>query len=171
MRHKSLRLLSLALLLSALSALSACSSETDFVIVNDSGWPVEVRYTFKSGYRYEKCCSEPPAKKALDKLDDDHTLWRDLSPGELSYDPAAGAVTLTLSPGEALRVFRGSGWQGHGGRSEDESFIIGSVRIAGANGIVEYEGRQAQYQFQRRDDNLYKLTYYGWGDKRDDGGR
>jgi hypothetical protein len=163
MRHRTLRLLSLGLLL---SALSACSYMTDFIVVNDSGSPVEVRYTFKAAHY-----SGPPAKKPLDKLDDDHTPWRKVPEGEFSNDPGARAITVTLGPGEALRVFEGANWRSHGDRDDDDSFALDSVRITGANGVVEYEGRQAQYQFQWKDDSLYQLTYYGWGDKRHDGGR
>jgi hypothetical protein len=156
MRRRSLRLLSLLLL----SALAGCSYSTDFVIVNDSGSPVEVRYTFKPRHPPEQ-----PAKKPLDKLEDD-TPWRTLSEGEFAYDMGSGAVTLTLGPGEALRACRHSGWRGHGDLNDDESFDLESVRIEGANGAVQYEGRQAQYQFRWEHDQLYKLTYYGWGDKR-----
>ena len=164
MRHRTLRLLSLVLLL---SALSACSSITDFIVVNDSGSPVEVRYTFKRGQRYEQCCSYRPAKKPLAKLGDDDVRWGEVPAQEFTYDPGAGAVTLTLGPGEALRVFEGLNWGGHGDVHNDENFAIASVRITGANGVVQYEGRQAQYQFQWHDGSLYRLTYYGWGDKRD----
>jgi hypothetical protein len=163
-----LRLPSLVLLL---SALTACSYVTDFVVVNDSGSPVEVRYVFKSRFRQDECCPHRPAKKASAKLDDEDAAWRALAPGEFSYDPAAGAVTLTLAPGEAASVFSRSGWRGHGEHGDDDSFALDSVRVAGAGGLLLYEGRQAQYQFQRQDASLYKLTYYGWGDKSYDGGR
>jgi len=161
-----LRALCGSLLATALLALAACSYSTDFVVVNDSGSPVTVRYTFKSGYRAQSCCAERPAKRPLDRLDDDDAAWRDVPSGEFSYDASAGAVTLALGPGEALRVFTGSGWRGHGDEGDDQSFAIESVRIEGANGAVQYEGRQAQYQFRWENDQLYKLTYYGWGDKR-----
>ncbi len=166
-----LRALCGSLLALSLLALSACSYSTDFVVVNDSGSPVEVHYTFKSRYRHDTCCSERPAKKPPAKLDDDDTPWRDVPAGEFSYDRAAGAVTLTLHPGEALRVAIEINWRGHGDPGRDGFFEIESLRIAGAGGVVRYEGMQAQYQFQRHGAQLYKLTYYGWGDKRHDGGR
>jgi hypothetical protein len=159
------------LLALSLLALTACSYSTDFVVVNDSGSPVEVRYTLKSRYRLDAGRIARPAKKAFDKLDDDDTPWQHVPAGEFSYDPAAGAVTLTLHPGEALLVATASNWRGHGDRIQDDFFEIESVRIAGAGGVVHYEGRQAQYQFQRQDTQLFKLTYYGWGDKAYDGGR
>ncbi len=168
MRRKTFTLLSLALLL---SALSACSYITEFVVVNDSGSPVEVHYTFRAGRRTDECCPDRPAKKASARLDDHDAAWLEVGAGGFSYDPAAGAVTLTLGPGEAVRVFRRSGWRGHGVPGDDESFTLDSVRVAGSNGVLRYEGRQAQYQFQRQDNNLYKLTYYGWGDKSYGGGR
>lgn len=74
MKHGALRLLSLVLFL---PALSACSYRTDFVIVNDSGSSVEVRYTFKRGRRQANCCPQRPAKIPLDKLGDDDTPWRE----------------------------------------------------------------------------------------------
>jgi hypothetical protein len=160
------RLLCGLLLAASLPVLSSCSSMTEFVIVNDSGSAVEVRYTFKGHPDRETCCPEKPAKKPLDKLDDDEARWRTLGADEFSYDPATGSVTLTLAPAEALRVDQQLNWGGHGGEREDEFFHIASVRIAGAGGVVSYEGMQAQYQFQHEDDNLYRLTYYGWGDKR-----
>ena len=166
-----LRTLCGTLLALSLLALTACSYGTDFVVVNDSGSPVEVRYTLKSRYRRDECCSVRPMKKAFDKLGDDDTPWRDVPAGELSYDRAAGAVTLMLQPGEALLVAQGINFRGHGDRSDDEFFQLESIHIAGAGGVVRYEGRQAQYQFQQQDRQLYKLTYYGWGDKAYDGGR
>lgn len=80
-------------------------------------------------------------------------------------------MTLTLGPGEALRVAAETNWRGHGDGGDDESFAIESVRVAGANGGASYEGRQAQYQFLRESVSLYRLTYYGWGDKAHAGGR
>jgi hypothetical protein len=65
-----------------------------------------------------------------------------------------------------VRVYQYPGWRGHGDSHDDELFGIGSLRIAGANGTAYFEGKQAQYQFRRENDQLYKLTYYGWGDKR-----
>ena len=166
-----LRALCGTLLALSLTALAACSYITDFVVVNDSGSPVEVRYTFRNWREGNACCPERPAKKALDKLDDGDVRWTELRDGEFTFDSATGTLTATLLPTEALRVDEQSGWRGHGGRREDDVFSIASVSITGANGRVYYDGMQAQYQFRRENDSLYKLTYYGWGDKRDDRGR
>ena len=166
MRLRLSRVLPLAL---ALLAFPACSTITDFVVVNDSGSAVEVRYTFKDG-RGAACCPVRPAKKPLDKLDDSEVPWRELGEGEFSYDPAAGAVTVSLGPAEALRVDARWNWRGHGGEYEDKYFNVQSLGIKGASGAVHYEGGQAQYQFQRVDASLYKLTYYGWEDKAHAGG-
>jgi hypothetical protein len=159
------------LLAASLLTFSSCSTTTEFVIVNDSGSAVEVRYAFKPSLDLARCCPQQPAKKALDKLDDDEAPWRKLGAGEFAYDPATGTLTVTLGPGEVLGVVSYSNWGGHGGESEDQFFPLASVRIAGASGAVSYEGLQAQYQFQRGDDRLYRLTYYGWGDKRDGRGK
>lgn len=160
-----------ALLALCVLALAACSYSTAFVVVNDSGSPVEVSYSFKNWPEGGECCPTRPAKRPLAKLDDADSEWGWLRPEEFRFDAAAGVVTLTLAPGEALLVERVSGFRGHGDRDHDDFFRLASVRMTGANGTVYYEGRQAQYQFQWLDDNLYKLTYYGWGDKRDERGR
>lgn len=160
-----------ALLALCALALAACSYSTAFVIVNDSGSPVEVSYSFKNWRAGNECCPTPPAKRPLDKLDDADAEWALLRPEEFRFDAAAGVVTVTLAPAEALLVERETNFRGHGDRSDDEFFRLSSVRITGAGGTLHYEGRQAQYQFQWQDDNLYKLTYYGWGDKRDERGR
>jgi hypothetical protein len=161
-----LRALCGTLLALSLMAHTACSYFTDFVIVNDSGSPVEVSYSFRNWRESGECCPERPAQKPLDKLDDNDVAWRELRAEEFQFDRATGTLTLTLAPSEVLRVTTQSNWRGHGDLSDDKSFAIDSVRISGANGGVLYEGMQAQYQFQRQDANLYKLTYYGWGDKR-----
>ena len=160
-----------ALLALCVLALAACSRSTAFVIVNDSGSPVEVSYSFKGWREGDECCPTRPAKRPLGKLDDLNAEWGLLRPEDFRFDAAAGVVTVTLAPAEALLVERASNFRGHGDLHHDEFFRLSSVRITGANGTVYYEGRQAQYQFQRQDDNLYRLTYYGWGDKRDDRGR
>lgn len=160
-----------ALLLLSLLLLAACSYNTDFVIVNDAGSPVEVSYSFKNWNGPADCCPSRPAKIALAKLNDSETAWTELRPGNFQFDRATGVVTVTLAPSEALRVARYYNWSGHGDRSDDRNFQIDAVRITGQNGSLYYEGLQAQYQFRSEDGRLYKLTYYGWGDKRDDRGR
>ncbi len=154
----------MALVALALTALAACSYMTDFVVVNDSGSPVEVTYSFKN-WRNTGGSVERPWKTTLKQLDDANS-WQRLEPVEFSHDPVAGTVTVTLAPSEVVRVYQYPGWGGHGDSHDDELFGIGSLRITGANGTVYYEGKQAQYQFRWENDKLYKLTYYGWGDKR-----
>jgi hypothetical protein len=158
-----------ALLALCVLALAACSYSTEFVIVNDSGSPVEVSYSFKNWRAGGECCPTRPAKRPLAKLDDADAGWGRLRPEEFRFDAAAGVVTVTLAPAEALLVERVSGYRGD--RDLDDFFRLASVSMTGAEGTVYHEGRQVQYQFQRLDDNLYRLTYYGRGDKRDDRGR
>jgi hypothetical protein len=167
----SLRALCGALLALPLLLLAACSYSTDFVVVNDSGSPVEVSYSFKDWREPRDCCPSRPLKKALAKLDDDDVEWTELRAEDFQFDRAVGVVTVTLAPSEVLRVDVQSNWGGHGDRRDDENFRIASLRITGESGSVYYEGLQAQYQFRSEDGRLYKLTYYGWGDKRDDRGR
>lgn len=144
-------------------ALAACSYSTEFVIVNDSGSPVEVSYSFKNWHEGDACCPTRPAKRPLAKLDDADAGWGWLRPEDFRFDPVAGVVTVTLAPAEALLVERVSGYRGHG--DNDDFFRLASVSTTGADGAVYHEGRQAQYQFQRVNDNLYRLTYYGRGEQ------
>lgn len=157
------------LLAASLLTFSSCSTITEFVVVNDSGSAVRVSYSFKKRGDRSSCCVSQPAKKALDKLADEDAAWRELRGDEFAYDPATGTLTLTLAPSEVLRVSSEVNFAGHGVR--DEYFPVESLHVAGESGAAYYEGRQAQYQFKRESGSLYKLTYYGWGDKAHDGGK
>lgn len=138
----------LALALAAAMFLSSCSFITDFVVVNESGSPLEVQYTYKERFAGPKCCAmgELPRRKLARDLDDDGRAWTTLQEGEYFYNSTAASVTVFLRPGEALLVTRLNDYAGPS-KGDDESFTLRSVRLTGASGTVFYEGLQAQTAF------------------------
>ena len=149
------RALPLCLLL-ALS-LSGCSYRSDFVVINESGAPVEVYYALKEGRRIREW-GIVPAKKHLKELEDFDVQWRDLAEGQYLYDEKTGGVTIMLMPGEALRVANLNNYFDHG-EDRDDSFNIESIRVTGAHGNVQYSGREARTQFAERRRQIFAITY------------
>jgi hypothetical protein len=152
-------------LCAGLLPLAGCSYSTDFVIVNNSGGPVEVHYRLKGGPPEGFASIGRPWLKAAREVENDDAPWQELREGAVAYDPETGTHTFVLPPWQAARVLSETGWRGHS--LSDDSFPFKSLRLSGAGGVVSYEGKQAQYQFVYKNKNLYTLTYQGWGDQRD----
>src|SRR6266852_5210021 len=76
------RLLPVLIVLFALST-AACSYSTDFVVVNDSGQPIEVRYRIKRFPNEPSTLTARPAKIASSEITTrDKRAWRNLTPDE-----------------------------------------------------------------------------------------
>ena len=139
--------------------LAACSYTTNFVVVNATGQPVELRYTVKASPRDPLEMVGQPRKTAADKLRDGDREWRLLAPGEYELDGGARAITLRLMPGEAVLVRQLTNYGGHDDTSDAEAFAVEEIRLGGAAGEVTHRGDQARRSFLRESDNLYTLTY------------
>ncbi|HYP53323.1 MAG TPA: hypothetical protein VEQ42_07265 [Pyrinomonadaceae bacterium] len=151
----------LALPLVAAMLLSSCSFISDFVVVNESGAPLEVQYAYKERFAAPKCCAmgELPQRRPARDLGNDERPWTTLREGEYFYNATAASVTVVLRPGEALLVTRLNGYAGPG-TGQEESFTVRSVRLAGASGTIFFEGLQAQAAFKEEErQSLYAIRY------------
>jgi hypothetical protein len=151
------------LLLPSLLLLGACSFATEFVVINESGKPVEVWYAFKANsvgeLRRGSCCFVP-AKKRLGEVDDLKAEWRALARDQYRYDEEWNSVTVVPEPGEALRVEDIINYGGHGSKTDELRFDIASIRLTGARGVAQYEGAQAQMQFAKKSAQIYAIRYH-----------
>lgn len=139
--------------------LTACSYTTNFVILNTTAQPVELRYKLKDSPRDVLEVAGAPRKTAGDKLRNSDKEWRLLAPGEYSVDREARTVAIRLMPHEAVLVRQLTNYGGHDDTSDAEAFAVEEIRLNGASGEVILQGDQARRSFQRESDNLYTLTY------------
>ena len=147
------KLLLLLLVIIALICV-ACSTLTNFVIVNASDRPVEVRYRLKG-----KVLAMRPGVLPSSQVDR-QVAWRDLSDAEFGFNADSGVIAVLLGPGDALRV----GQLNLKDMPEDYShqatdFGIEEIEIAGASGQIKLVGRQAYNGFVPKSEKTYTLTY------------
>jgi hypothetical protein len=139
--------------------LTACSYTTNFVILNATDQPVELRYQLKDTPRDVIQVAGEPRKTAGEKLRNSDKEWRLLAPGEYAVNREARTVTIRLMPHEAVLVRQLTNYGGHDDTSDAEAFAIEEIRLDGASGVVTHQGDQARRSFIRESDNLYTLTY------------
>ncbi|HYG80520.1 MAG TPA: hypothetical protein VD861_09045 [Pyrinomonadaceae bacterium] len=139
--------------------LTACSYATNFVVVNATDRPVELRYKVKDSPRDPLEMAGAPKKTAAKKLRDGDSDWRLLAPGEYALDAAARTVTVRLMPGEAVLVTRLTNYRGHDNSARAGAYAIEEIHLDGAGGAVKLRGEEARTGFVKQSDNLYTLTY------------
>ena len=139
--------------------LTACSYTSNFVIINATDQPLELRYKVKASERDPIQMVGEPRKTAREKLRGSDREWRLLAPGEYEVNREARTVTIRLMPHEAVLVRQLTNYGGHDDTSDAEAFAIDEIRLNGASGEVTHQGDQARRSFVRESDNLYTLTY------------
>ena len=139
--------------------LTACSYTSNFVIINATDQPLELRYKVKASERDPIQMVGEPRKTAEEKLRGSDREWRLLAPGEYEVNREARTVTIRLMPHEAVLVRQLTNYGGHDDTSDAEAFAIDEIRLNGASGEVTHQGDQARRSFVRESDNLYTLTY------------
>ena len=92
------------LLLSALTT-AACSFSVDFAVINESGRPVEISYRIGGTGIEPLAVTRKPAVLPATRISSRE--WQELSPAEYSFDSGRRTVTVSLRPGQALRVYHG----------------------------------------------------------------
>ena len=70
--------------------------------------------------------------------------WQELSPTQYTCDREKRVVTVSLSPGLALRINQGGEWHEH---YVGENFIIQELDIRGTNGEITLKGDQVYKSF------------------------
>jgi hypothetical protein len=146
----------LALLIPFAAAQAACSFGTEFVVINCSGQPVEVRYRVVAS-------RSPVEARTLAKTTNARLRTRDKGWQELTAEQYElrrdGAVAVRLSPGESLRVALVSDYELYKAEESGDRFAIEEIAISGADGNARYWGAQARQAFVRESMQLYTITY------------
>ena len=140
-------------------SLAACSYTTNFVVVNATARPLELRYKVKASERDPLQAAGEPLKTAEENLRGGDRQWQRLSPEEYAVDREARTITVRVMPHEAVVVRRLTNYGGHDDTSDAETFAIEEIRLNGASGEVTLQGDQARRSFLAESDNLYTLTY------------
>lgn len=152
----SRRILLLITIMSVL-LLAGCSYRYDFVVVNKSEGPIQVQYRLKRHTPETPgkfVDINPPAKLTLQDFQKSKHEWRNLSKDEYGWDNPTGTFTVSVAPDEVLLVDYTYNYDG----SEDQ-FDLASIKITGAKGSIDLEGKQAQTQFKIESDTKYVLQY------------
>jgi hypothetical protein len=159
-------ILFISLTLSALT-FAACTYSTDFVVVNESGRPIEVRYKIKGApagsptplYDSWIAAASPLKTDASQIGSRVEGRWQQLSPDRYQFDRENRTVTVVLSPLEALRVTSLYNYAGHEDFADEASWPIEEISIAGEGGGMTFAGPAARKSFTYVSGNLFTLTY------------
>lgn len=139
--------------------LSACSYSTDFVVVNNAKYPIQVVYKIKAFTTPPPPLHvEPPRIIAAEKVEiRDRSEWTQLNLNQYKIDEVNRTVTLTLHAHEALWITSLSNY--FADRYDVQKFPIEEVVITGAAGEMRFTGDKARQAFQEVSAVLYTLTY------------
>ena len=150
MRHS---ILSLAILFLVLT-MSGCSYRYDFVVINKSDQPIEVKYKLKRHPSGQYADITPPAKLTLSEFEKAEYQWRNLAKDQYQCDDLAKTFKVSVAPDEVLLVDFAYNYRG-----DENEFALDSIKIDGPGGSINLEGRQAQTQFRIERDTKYILMY------------
>ena len=142
--------------------MAACSYTTNFVVVNSSDKPIEVRYKIKKSSDPNLTAQTLPVRPGLKPISEVHkqVAWRDLSDSEFSIDLSSRTVVVMLTPGNALRVEHRNLVDGETDDAHQaENFSIEEIDILGANGEIHLKGDAARKSFVPESKSVYTLTY------------
>lgn len=133
---------------------SACSWFSEFVIINKSGEPIEIRlkYAPLSGERNLRKTNLDNKGKIIDEN------WQQLAPEEFQDNKPEEIVTLKLAPNEAVLVAEELNYTGHNSGNAD-FFKIKSLDIKGTRGAIHLEDKQVLMQFKEENESLYTIIY------------
>ena len=132
----------LVLLLLGGSMLTGCSFSVDFVVVNESDRPIEVRYRIRGNSSEPLSKTTKPATLPSAQL---HSReWRELPSEQFAIDSVNRTVTVQVKPGEALRI---ANVRDYGADSGVTDFIIMEIQIVGTSGGVSLQGDQVYKSF------------------------
>lgn len=138
---------------------SGCSIICEFIVVNESGAPLEVRYTPKPSAMPPTGRLEVPRVLSAGKVGTSDREWKTPPPERYTIDQKTGHVWVKVEPGEALRVAEIINYPGHDSHHSDSRFQIDSLSLDGARGHAKYQGRQAVTQFLNTRGGTYLITY------------
>ena len=151
-------LLFLLLILSL--GLSACSYSTDFVVVNDADYAIQVTYKVKESPTGPPTLGPELSVVAAAKLEPKgKSQWSKLDSARYSIDQVDRTVTVTLFPHEALLVTSMHHYIGDEDPNDVQNFQIQELSITGAAGEMKFTGDAARKAFKRVSRVLYTISY------------
>ena len=155
------RRISLFVLMLAGLAIVACSTSSDFVILNRSNNTIEVKYKWK------RCTPGAPSSSHSDNMfptiltirefENSGNKWLNLD--QESYENDGCTFIVNVRPGQALRLFQAYNYSDRDDEYGDFRFGIQDLTIAGRNGIIRLEGKQTQHLFKKVDTGNYVIEY------------
>ena len=154
-----MRIVTMSTLLAALFLLTSCSYATDFVVINESDHPVEIRYKVKD---FPSPFGPPvtPANITASQLSTHGAQqWRILTSDQYQLDQGNRAVIVRLEQHEALRVASMHKFGGRQDPRDAKDFPIEEIAITGEVGEISFKGQQARIAFSNVSRALYTLTY------------
>lgn len=131
-----------ALLLLFALTLAACSFSTNFVVINASDQPIQIRYKIAQTGIDPLVAARKPATLPTSRISTRE--WQELPSTQYGFDHDGRVVTVSLSPGVGLRIHQGGEWDEH---YAGENFTIEELDIKGANGEINLKGDQVYKGF------------------------
>jgi hypothetical protein len=139
---------------------TACSYTTEFVVVNESDQPVEVRYKIKRFPNEPPNLNAQPAKMDAAQLGShDRQQWRRLNYYEYQVDQENRTITVVVMSHEALWVTNMFHYFGDEDPNDVASWPIEEISVTGADGGMMFTGQKARKSFSYVSRVLYTLTY------------
>jgi hypothetical protein len=129
--------------------LTACSTVENFIIVNNSDDVLRIEYQSRNIPFNEF------KKISADKITSPEKNWQELSADEYEIDAQTKTVKTKIAPKEALLIDKEVNYQGH----DEESFNITNIKLLGKNGVISFEGKQAQTAFEKQENRDYVIFY------------
>jgi hypothetical protein len=143
METNSRRWFILPLLLSSL--LTSCSFSSDFVVVNASSDPIEVRYMIR--WLRDEPFAETRKPAILPVSQMESRKWRELPPEQYAFDRSSRTATVSLQPGDALRIVQGGEYRERS-LGDRRDFIIEELRLVDASGgSISFTGDRVYKSF------------------------
>jgi hypothetical protein len=139
--------------------LAGCSYRTDFVVVNESASPIEVRYQVKNYPGSFASVVAPASISASELSPKGNQEWTRLTSTRIRLDEPNRTVIVQLNPQEALLVTTMHNYGGHDDAGDAQEFPIQEINISGAHGEMKLAGEQARTSFAQISRALYTLTY------------
>jgi hypothetical protein len=154
-----MRWLLLLILLPLTLGLTACSYSTDFVVLNDTDYPVEVVYRMKPTPGPLALPGDPKVVPAANLEMKDSNKWTPLAPDRFRIVEANRTVSVRLLAHEALWVTAMHHYIGDEDPNDVEGFPIEELSVKGADGEMRFSGDKARKAFERKSRVLYVLSY------------
>jgi hypothetical protein len=145
--------------LAFITLLSACSFTTDFVVINETSQPLEVRYKLNNSsapFRPHVIPSVMPMSELFDK----GRRWVELSSSQYALNSEQRTITVVVLPNQSLRIdlVERAGATLFG--EEDLAPIsVDEMTMHGVRGDKKYVGEEVRRAFKKESSQVYAFRY------------